>query len=70
TGHHRARMTADEIRTWLEAVIAGVRRERIPRPRLLTRGTGESVNAYHELLERAAAARPGFSGERVHGTDP
>jgi glycosyltransferase involved in cell wall biosynthesis len=56
TGRYRARMTADEIRTWLEAVIAGVRQERIPRPRLLTRGTDESVNAYRELLERAVAA--------------
>jgi glycosyltransferase involved in cell wall biosynthesis len=50
SGNYRVRMTTDETRTWLEAVARELRRERAPRPELLTRTTAASVGAYRELL--------------------
>ncbi|MFV2116761.1 glycosyltransferase [Micromonospora sp. LOL_025] len=48
-GYH-VRMTSAEIRSWLAAVVAGLRLGRRPQPELLTRATANSVRAYRDLL--------------------
>ncbi|WP_405097443.1 glycosyltransferase [Micromonospora sp. NBC_01412] len=50
------RMTGDEVRAWLSAVVDGLRRGRRPQPELLSRATAESVEAYREVLSGHAAA--------------
>jgi glycosyltransferase involved in cell wall biosynthesis len=58
-GNYRVRMTGEEVRRWLRAVVEGLRREHRPQPELLSRTTAGSVRAYRELLGCA----PGGEGE-------
>lgn len=47
---YQVRMTGPEIRAWLEAIVAGLRRGRRPRPGLLSRTAADSLLAYRGVL--------------------
>ncbi|MEV0135932.1 glycosyltransferase [Dactylosporangium sp. NPDC050688] len=52
---YQVRMTGAEVRVWLEAIVAGLRRGRRPEPGLLSRGAAESLRSYRTLLGLPAA---------------
>ena len=57
---YQVRMTGAEVRAWLEAIVAGLRRGRRPRPELLSRSAAESLRSYRALLGLPASDRHGY----------
>ncbi|MBQ1041049.1 MULTISPECIES: glycosyltransferase [unclassified Micromonospora] len=47
---YQVRMTGPEIRAWLEAIVAGLRRGRRPRPGLLSHTAADSLRSYRRVL--------------------